>query len=166
MGRAWFEPFVFLPSFGQSVSAPPQKRQPLYLLPLLFLRNGLNQESSKVRQRLTRAWWWRYLQVIFGISMRFLMSMRLLWPRLDEIVCSPPPGCYSVYEENLKSGIIFPLHPSLVEVLRFWNLPLGQIHPIFTRHLVGFIIICWALGVPTSCEIFLRHYDVYHNKDG
>lgn len=37
----------------------------------------------------------------------------------DVRTCSPPPGCYSMYEEHLNSGITFPPHLLVVEVLKF-----------------------------------------------
>lgn len=49
-------------------------------------------------------------------------------------------------------------------MLRFWTLPLSQVHLLFARHLVGFIIICKVLGVSTSCDLFRRYHWVRHGK--
>lgn len=35
----------------------------------------------------------------------------ILCPNPDERVCFPPPSCYSIHEEHLKSGITFPTLP-------------------------------------------------------
>lgn len=70
------------------------------------------------------------------------------------------PGFYTVYEEHLKSGICFPPHSLVVEVLGFWNLPLVQVHPLFARHLVGFINIYQPLDVPTNWGLFRRYHGV------
>lgn len=85
-------------------------------------------------------------------STRFLMSMSFFALALVRGHLFLPSSAI-VQEEYPKAG-----------VLRFWNLPLGQVHPLFARHLVGYIIICKALGVPTSCDLFPRYQGVRHGK--
>lgn len=101
-----------------------------------------------------------------GLQEKYLIldEYVLLRLDLDARACSPPPGYYSVYEEHLKSKICFPPHPLVIEVLRFWNIPLGQVHLLFTRHLVGFIIIFLVLGVPANYDLIQKYYDVWYGK--
>lgn len=65
-----------------------------------------------------------------------------------------------MYEEHLKPGIPLPLSLFVIDILHFWNLTLAQVHPLFSRALIGFMIICQVLGIPTSPTIFRRHYKV------
>lgn len=60
-------------------------------------------------------------------------EFELLQPCSEDRVCFPPSKYYSVYEEHLKSGITFPPHRLVVELLRFWNFP----------YLLGKLSVLW-----------------------
>lgn len=62
-----------------------------------------------------------------------LDEFELLCPSPEDRACSPLADYHPVYKEHLKSWGSFPPHPLVVEVLRVWNLPLGHIHPLFSK---------------------------------
>lgn len=70
------------------------------------------------------------------------------------------PGYFVMYGKHLKLGIPLPLPPFITNILQFFESYFGQVHPLFSWALVGFMIICHALGIPTSATIFRRYYKV------
>lgn len=64
-----------------------------------------------------------------------------------------------MYEEHLKSGIPLLFPELVVDILHFGNI-LGQIHHLFSRQLVGFMIIYPAFGISTCMSLFQRHFRV------
>ncbi|KAK4413613.1 hypothetical protein Salat_2774000 [Sesamum alatum] len=52
----------------------------------------------------------------------------------------PPPGCLTVYAAQCVSGLSFPLHPFLVELLVAIGIPLSQLNPNSYRLVVGFLL--------------------------
>lgn len=82
----------------------------------------------------------------------------LIQPLPQERANTPLPGYLTMYEEHLKSSIALPLLRSVIGILHLWNLTLAQVHSILSRQLVGFIILCGALGIPASANIFRYHF--------
>ena len=78
-------------------------------------------------------------------------------------VCFPSATSVGVYEEALKAGFRFPLHPFIKRVLERFSLGLAHIAPNSWCHIVGFICLCNLISVqPTmglfrSCYVLKRH---------
>ncbi|KAL2531804.1 Uncharacterized protein Adt_05155 [Abeliophyllum distichum] len=79
------------------------------------------------------------------------------------------PGEVAIYQDSLKAGLRFPLHPFLVEFLCTFNLSPGQLVPNALRMLNYYLLVCLRQGVEPSVDVFrllfemklLDRYDCY-----
>lgn len=107
-------------------------------------------------------------KIISSITTEHLSEFRSLYniPQNYELIlprrrerANTPSGCFAVYEEYLKSISPLPLPLFITDILLFWNLTLAQVHPLFSRSLVGFMIVSRPLGtrlVPLSLDFIIR----------
>ncbi|VFQ83463.1 unnamed protein product [Cuscuta campestris] len=113
-----------------------------------------------------------------------------IYPRVSKIALNKarrnlPVGYVLVYDENwpniiephredrvgfhiasLESGIIFPLHPLLVELCHCFGILPGQITPNAHRLLNSFANICAHLHIDPSLRLFLYMFEVRPGKPG
>ncbi|KAI5667792.1 hypothetical protein M9H77_17645 [Catharanthus roseus] len=78
-----------------------------------------------------------------------------------------PKTVAAVFENHLEPGELrgqVTTCKSTVTVITLSNL--RHIYAIPNEYFMRFIIICQALGVPSSYDLFRRQYGVHHNKDG
>lgn len=40
-----------------------------------------------------------------------------------------PEGCVAVYKDSMETGLRFPLHPFVVEVLNAYNITVSEVYP-------------------------------------
>ena len=64
----------------------------------------------------------------------------------EERVHNPPTGGVRVYEEALKAGLHFSLHPFIGKVLSKFSLSMGQVAPNSWRYIIGFLSLCSLHG--------------------
>ncbi|XP_077227709.1 uncharacterized protein LOC143860780 isoform X2 [Tasmannia lanceolata] len=70
-----------------------------------------------------------------------------------------------IYEDSLKAGFRFPIHPFVMEVLRFYGLAPSQVAPNSWRIVVGFMYVMKeVLGRDPSVEVFRRCYRPIRNR--
>ena len=81
----------------------------------------------------------------------------------DDWIHVPPTDSVGVYEEAMKVGLHFPLHPFVKRVMERFSFSLAQVAPNSWRYIMGFVCLCRMLGVrPTmglfrSCFVLKRH---------
>ncbi|KAL2532438.1 Uncharacterized protein Adt_05789 [Abeliophyllum distichum] len=79
------------------------------------------------------------------------------------------PGEVVIYQDSLKAGLRFPLHPFLVEFFCTFNLSPGQLVPNALRMLNYYLLVCVRHDVEPSVDVFrllfemklLDRYDCY-----
>lgn len=54
----------------------------------------------------------------------------------------PPRGYFTIYQEQLKEGLGFPVHPLFIETMDYWEIEIGHIAPNRIRQMATFIMIC------------------------
>ncbi|CAH9125310.1 unnamed protein product [Cuscuta epithymum] len=83
-------------------------------------------------------------------------SAQVVVPGPDDVLLHPPEGCYAVHILSVELGLRFPLHPFLVEYLRFVGLAPCQLTPNSHSYITGFLSQCRSRGVvPTLDQFFL-----------
>ncbi|CAH9101284.1 unnamed protein product [Cuscuta epithymum] len=83
-------------------------------------------------------------------------SAQVVVPGPDDVLLHPPEGCCAVHILSVELGLRFPLHPFLVEYLRFVGLAPCQLTPNSHSYIAGFLSLCRSRGVePTLDQFFL-----------
>ena len=72
----------------------------------------------------------------------------------NDRICFLPAGSIGVYEEALKVGLRFPLHPFIKRVLDRFSLGLAQIALNSWCHIVGFVCLCNLIGIRPTMGLF------------
>lgn len=74
---------------------------------------GLELERSKIQEAdIDR------LRSMYSI----LDDFKLTFPQLDDIVVFPSPRCIAFYDDVFNTGMRFPLHPFIINILDFYTL--------------------------------------------
>ena len=81
-------------------------------------------------------------------------DVALIVPGREWRAISPPIGWICVYEDQLRAGLRFPLHPFIRALLNFYQIPLTQIVPNGIRLVIKFLLICGEHGVEPTMELF------------
>lgn len=68
-------------------------------------------------------------------------------PEPDARIDDPPPGRLGVYEDSFEVELRFPLHPSVLELLRAFGIPLSVLIPNSIRHIIGFLGLCFLAEI-------------------
>ncbi|CAH9112991.1 unnamed protein product [Cuscuta epithymum] len=77
-------------------------------------------------------------------------------PGPNDLLSSPPEGCFSVHILSVDLGLRFPLHPFLLEYLRFLGLAPCQLTPNSHSYISGSLSLCRSWEVePTLDQFFL-----------
>ncbi|KAL2471814.1 Uncharacterized protein Adt_39950 [Abeliophyllum distichum] len=90
-------------------------------------------------------------------------------PGPTEYLPTGRPGEVAVYQDSLKAGLRFPLHPFLVEFFCTFSISPGQLVPNALRMLNYYLLVCVRHGVDPSVDVFrvlfemklLDRYDCY-----
>ncbi|KAL2526930.1 Uncharacterized protein Adt_11984 [Abeliophyllum distichum] len=75
-------------------------------------------------------------------------------PESTDYLPTGRPGKVAIYQDSLKAGLRFPLHPFLVEFFCTFNLPPGQLVPNALRMLNYHLRMCMLKGLEPSIDIF------------
>lgn len=107
------------------------------------------------------------LDVLGSIKKEFNIrdEFELLLPSPNQGVSEVPQGYVAASIHQLRAGLRFPLHPLYRDILRFWQIQLGQLHPNAIRTIVGFILICKSCAVPVNLELF-RYFFLISQRYG
>ncbi|KAL2512925.1 Uncharacterized protein Adt_18525 [Abeliophyllum distichum] len=90
-------------------------------------------------------------------------------PESTEYLPTGRPGEVAIYQDSLKAGLRFPLHPFLVEFFCTFNLSPGQLVPNALRMINYYLLVCIRKGIDPSVDVFrllfemkpLDRYDCY-----
>lgn len=63
-----------------------------------------------------------------------------------------------LYEDSLKAGLRFPLHPLVKEIMRFYNICPTMVAPNSWRSIIGFISMCSQVQVTATLPLFCACY--------
>ena len=63
-------------------------------------------------------------------------------------------GSIRVYEEAMKAGLHFPLHPFVKRVMRRFSLSLAQVALNSWCYIVGFVCLCRMISVQPTMGLF------------
>lgn len=91
---------------------------------------------------------------------------RLIVPDDDARITHPPEGCIGVYAYSLDFGLRFPLDPTLVKILRAFNVCLAQLHPFAVRTLISYIWVCRFLEFPETLSLCKRVHHLRNSGTG
>ena len=72
----------------------------------------------------------------------------------QERVHNPLAGRMGVYEEAIKIGLYFPLHPFVVKLLDRYALSLAQTAPNSWHYIIGFLSLCSLYGRRLTVSLF------------
>ena len=97
-------------------------------------------------------------------SLCFILSeFGLSLASTDDRIYVPPAGSIRVYEEAMKAGLHFFLHPFVKSIMERFSLSLAQVASNSWHYIVGFVCLCrminiWpTMGLFRSCFILKRH---------
>ena len=68
-------------------------------------------------------------------------------PRKKDSVKHVPEGCIGIYKDVMETDLRFPVHPFAIEVLKSYNIAVSELYPNGWGCIIGFIMICIAIGV-------------------
>jgi hypothetical protein len=86
------------------------------------------------------------------------------WVRLggDDLVPYPKEDEVVVFQSFMKAGLRFPLHKTIVAVLKMFSIYLHQLTPNAIVHLEIFIWVVWSQGVEPDVEAFCEAFGQIH----
>jgi hypothetical protein len=76
-------------------------------------------------------------------------------PRDNEVV---------IFRDLLYVGLRFPLHPAVVDILRYFDIYLHQLTPIAILRLSVYMWICRTTKIKPSAEGFASAHQVHHQR--
>jgi hypothetical protein len=75
------------------------------------------------------------------------------WPRDNEVV---------IFRDLLYAGLRFPFHPTVVDILRYFDIYLHQLTPNAILRLSVYMWICRTTKIKPSAEGFALAHQVHH----
>ncbi|CAH9077927.1 unnamed protein product [Cuscuta europaea] len=87
-------------------------------------------------------------------------SARVVEPRADDLLRYAPEGCFAAHTLSVEMGLRFPLHPFLLEYLRFVGLALCQLTPNSHSYVAGFLSLCQSRGVEPTLDQFFMSFNL------
>jgi hypothetical protein len=87
-------------------------------------------------------------------------------PDSTDRICFPREGEIGVYMKNFSLGLRFPLHPSIVSILRFLGIPIAQMPPNSLGLIVAFTSLCYFAGVVPSVSVFRYFFRKFVHPEG
>ncbi|KAL2512954.1 hypothetical protein Adt_18554 [Abeliophyllum distichum] len=96
-------------------------------------------------------------------------ALGLVTPGSTEYLPTGRPGEVAIYQDSLKAGLRFPLHPFLIEFFCTFNLSPGQLVPNALRMMNYYFLVCIRHDIEPSVDVFrllfemkpLDRYDCY-----
>jgi Na+-translocating ferredoxin:NAD+ oxidoreductase RnfE subunit len=85
-----------------------------------------------------------------------------VWVGVDELVLSPSEDEVAVFRCFLKAGVRFPLHKTVVAVLKRFNIYLHQLTPNAIVCLGIFIWVVRSQGIKLDAEAFCEAFSHIH----
>lgn len=106
--------------------------------------------------------------VIQQLAKKYLFpsSILLIAPRPEDRACTPPAGFFTIYEDYLKFGLCLPLCLVFPDLLRKFNVPVGQIMLNLFRQLFGLSAATGRFGYPLTLELILRFFQLKPSLSG
>ncbi|CAH9119486.1 unnamed protein product [Cuscuta europaea] len=87
-------------------------------------------------------------------------SARVVEPRADDLLRYAPEGCFAAHTLSVEMGLRFPLHPFLLEYLRFVGLAPCQLTPNNHSYVAGFLSLCQSRGVEPTLDQFFMSFNL------
>ncbi|CAH9081286.1 unnamed protein product [Cuscuta europaea] len=87
-------------------------------------------------------------------------SARVVEPRADDLLRYAPEGCFAAHTLSVEMGLRFPLHPFLLEYLRFVGLAPCQLTPNSHSYVAGFLSLCQSRGVEPTLDQFFMSFNL------
>ena len=87
-------------------------------------------------------------------------DITLMVPGKDWRASSPPVGWICVYEDQLRVGLRFSLHPFIRVLLQFYQILLTQIVPNGIWLVIKFLLICGEHGVEPTMKLFRFYFQI------
>ena len=82
----------------------------------------------------------------------------------DRVHC-PPVGWMGIYEDSLKAGLRFPIHPFVVRLLTDYNMCPAQIAPNSWHVIIGFLSLCLLHKRKPTVNLFRACYSLKAHPD-
>ena len=77
----------------------------------------------------------------------------------DRVHC-PPMGWLGIYEDSLKVGLRFPIHPFVIRLMTKYNMCLAQIAPNSWCIIIGFLSLCLLHKRNPTINLFRACYSM------
>ncbi|CAH9147432.1 unnamed protein product [Cuscuta epithymum] len=87
-------------------------------------------------------------------------SAQVVDPGPNDVLLRPPEGCFVVHILSVELGLRFPLHPFVLEYLRYVKLAPRQLTPNNHSYLAGFLALCRSRGVDPSLDQFFLSFNL------
>lgn len=81
-------------------------------------------------------------------------TVEIAVPTYEFRATRPPVGWWCCYEDQMKGGLRFPLHPFLLRLLNHYKVPLAQVVPNGIRIIIRFLLACLKQEVTPTIELF------------
>ncbi|GFP97044.1 hypothetical protein PHJA_001848500 [Phtheirospermum japonicum] len=65
-----------------------------------------------------------------------------------------------LYEDMFRAGVRFPLHPSICEILDFYNVCPAQLAPNAWKVIIGFVTLASSMSLPVSAAVFSKMHKI------
>ncbi|CAH9111213.1 unnamed protein product [Cuscuta europaea] len=119
----------------------------------------LNTAALDVKTRATRG---EYMatQLLVG------PSALVVDPGPDDVLLYTPAGCFAVHLLSVELGLRSPLHPFVVEYLRYVKLAPCQLTPNNHSYLAGFLSLCRSRDVEPLLDQFFLSFNLCRGGGG
>ncbi|CAH9095609.1 unnamed protein product [Cuscuta epithymum] len=87
-------------------------------------------------------------------------SATVIEPGPDDLLLRAPEGCFAVHVLSVAMGLRFPLHPFLLEYLRYVGLAPCQLTPNSHSYITGFLQLCRSRGVTATLDLFFQSFNL------
>lgn len=96
----------------------------------------------------------------YGVPPEIVLTL----PRPEHRVSQRLEDGVFFYEDSLKAGLRFPLHPLVKEIMRFYNICPTMVAPNSWRSIIGFISMCHQVQVTATLPLFRACYHLIAAK--
>ncbi|CAH9108357.1 unnamed protein product [Cuscuta europaea] len=113
----------------------------------------LNTATLEVKTKATQG---EYMATQFLVG----PSAQVVEPGPDDVLLHAPAGCFAVHILSVELGLRFPLHPFVLEYLRFVKLAPCQLTPNSHSYIASFLSLCRSRGVPPTFDQFFLFFNL------
>ncbi|GFP86531.1 hypothetical protein PHJA_000796900 [Phtheirospermum japonicum] len=78
----------------------------------------------------------------------------------DGGLSTEPHFSLCLYEDMFRAEVRFPLHPSICEILNFYNVCPAQLAPNAWKVIIGFVTLASSMSLPVSAAVFSKMYKI------